>query len=55
MLTLTELATALSRLVERAHDAKLDPVEIADALQAELDELDVVTGPAVRSEVLNGD
>ena len=53
MLTAHEFATALHRLVQRGLDANLDAAEIADALQAELDEMDVVTGEPVRSGLVH--
>lgn len=49
MLTAQGLANELHRLVERGLAARLDPAEIADALQNELDEIEVVTGTPVRS------
>lgn len=48
-MTLTDFERELCALVARAQDARLDPGEIADALQAELDEVEVVAGPAVKS------
>lgn len=50
MLTLAAFEEELARLVQRAHDAKLEPSEISDALFREMDELDVTAGEAVRSE-----
>ncbi|MEL6477626.1 MAG: hypothetical protein AAFR17_09885 [Pseudomonadota bacterium] len=47
-MTLADFERDVHRLVERALDAQLDPAEIADTLQAELDELD--DGPKVLSE-----
>lgn len=52
MLTLNTLHDELHRLIERGLSAQLDPAEIADALQAELDELDVMTRPVARSGIL---
>lgn len=51
MFTLVELQHGLHRLHERARDAGLDPAENADAFQAELDEADVMAGPATRSPI----
>ncbi|MEM9737264.1 MAG: hypothetical protein AAF908_11770 [Pseudomonadota bacterium] len=48
MITAPEFATRLHQLVEQGHGANLSPAEMADALQAELDELD--DGPKVMSD-----
>lgn len=49
MMTARGFADELRRLIGRADHARLDPAEIAGALQNELDEIEVVTGTPVRS------
>lgn len=54
MLTLAQLHDELHRLIQRGLDARLDAGEISDALQAELDELEVTAPEAVRSDIIFG-
>lgn len=48
MMTARGFADELRRLIGRADHARLDPTEIAAALQTELDEIDDMMGAPVR-------